>query len=107
MPEQNWAIKELNEFRWDDVPLKMGPSSWAKCKNLLDHTAWIVEQLRTCPFGTARLMLQNSTVSHLNSGWGKIGFCSKALSCFLSFSSFIEYLLNEFYFLFSFFPSEL
>ncbi|KAI4594099.1 hypothetical protein KJ359_008641 [Pestalotiopsis sp. 9143b] len=61
MPERNWTIKELNEFRWDDVPLKMGPSSWAECRNLLDHTAWIVEQLRTCPFGAARVMLQNST----------------------------------------------
>ncbi|KAK6200630.1 hypothetical protein LQW54_009673 [Pestalotiopsis sp. IQ-011] len=61
MPKRNLTIKELNEFRWNDVPLKMGPSSWAECRNLLDHTAWIVEQLRTCPFGAARVMLQNST----------------------------------------------
>ncbi|ETS78163.1 hypothetical protein PFICI_10225 [Pestalotiopsis fici W106-1] len=53
--------RALGDFHWNGVPLRNVPASWDDCKSLLDHTVWIVDNLRRCPFNAPRVILENST----------------------------------------------
>ncbi|KAF3018578.1 hypothetical protein E8E14_013069 [Neopestalotiopsis sp. 37M] len=55
LPEE----RALGYYRWEYVPLQNAPAYWDDCKSLLDHTTWIVDKLRQCPFNETRDIMYN------------------------------------------------